>query len=95
MVTEVFGDTESYLEAFLWKFMPISNQRLLSVQLEKDEILTLTCPTCGVARMMQSGETDQQKQSNYVCENGHYLYLDVYLSSVKTLNLRFFNVTNN
>ena len=56
-------------------------KRILHVQPKLDEAISVNCPICGVAHITQ------ENGNHWRCVNGHALFVDVYQSSAKTLNL--------
>jgi hypothetical protein len=58
-------------------------ENLLVIQPQPRTIITFNCPVCGTNRWTR-------KEDHYAaCENFHWFHVDLYMSDVDSMNLRF------
>ena len=50
---------------------------------KRGDTFSFNCPVCGSAHM----QPDSQHQNYWCCKNGHTIFLSVYQSAAKTLNI--------
>lgn len=55
------------------------------MNIDLGELISVNCPVCKTNKMLQ----DQEKPDYWVCEHGHSFWVNLYQSSVDSLNLAF------